>query len=218
MKNEACVFSCSGFKIKTFHRDLSKSVLIASVFYCSSQQSSQQSSHDDDSSRFLSPHMRDDRYVCSCSTRGNSWKHSVKSDGLGWLRPHFPSVSQLFNQKCHILKKAWLNRSYQCLKKAYFSMYLKVELGTNTSSPWRSLNFILRLILRLIPWNFIWYRKLHQIPSVLIISSSDPWVYKWNFVCNSCPYQVQYWDWLLYFRCDVWGQSPGVYSSFLAAQ
>ncbi|XP_068515614.1 protein Aster-B isoform X14 [Anas acuta] len=29
----------------------------------SSQQSSQQSSHDDDSSRFLSPHMRDDRSV-----------------------------------------------------------------------------------------------------------------------------------------------------------
>nr|XP_047919528.1 protein Aster-B isoform X19 [Anser cygnoides] len=28
----------------------------------SSQQSSQQSSHDDDSSRFLSPHMRDDRF------------------------------------------------------------------------------------------------------------------------------------------------------------
>lgn len=125
MKNEACVFSCSGFKIKTFDRDLSKSVLIASVFYCSSQQSSQQSSHDDDSSRFLSPHMRDDRYVCSCSTRGNSWKHSVKSDGLGWLRPHFPSVSQLFNQKCHILKKAWLNRSYQLRKKGIFFHVLK---------------------------------------------------------------------------------------------
>lgn len=61
MKNEARVFSCSGFKIKMFDRDLLKSVLIASVFYCSSQQSSQQSSHDDDSSRFLSPHMRDDR-------------------------------------------------------------------------------------------------------------------------------------------------------------